>query len=260
MVSSPLSGLGGKEPTEFRVTPDNILSYFAEKNISVSYEGSEPPRDSELVSKLVTAAEPGIIAGFAANDALHTIRDFINKKELSTADFIKKSAIWGYLLWASSPFVTSRLAAAAMDKEGLGRSITQNQLRAINRFNAFIAHAHPEDLVVFFRNVIMARQLQLLGEDLSGKTKEKPRISYQVGGGHAGIEDFLLLGDKLTIATLSIYPKQFLQHVVENNGGIDAFCSTIIIPVRQTLATGDDTKRVILDRQLKDYLEARLKE
>ena len=110
----------------------------------------------------------------------------------------------------------------------------------------------------------MVEKLLLIAEKLP-KFKEiitdKPQLAYQMGLSHAGSEDILELlgsGRDFICWFISRYPKEFLKEIIDHNGGLEAFCTTVVIPVKANLEADQNLKHTILDEKLKEYLSGNL--
>ncbi len=243
-----------------RTTPDEILEYFSQNDISVAYEFIDLPAREHFFSKAMTSLEVGATTSLSLATLAKTISDIAEGKKMSSSTFVANSALVGSILWGIAPLITTSTNFFSIENEDLERGLSPQRARILRSINSLLTHAHPEDLRLLFRNILMARKLQLLAENVSGTNEGKPRIGYQVGSAHTGIEDFLALGPNLTIAALSIFPKPLIKKIVDFNGGIDAFCSTGILSVKKVLTNQENPQTVILDTKLKEYLEARFKE
>lgn len=107
-------------------------------------------------------------------------------------------------------------------------------LMRINRINGIISHMHPEQPMVFLRNAIMANKLLLTGKYLKEKLGRQPNIAFWVGAGHSGIEDFLQLGQEACRKAITLYPKFYLEYVIDGNGGAEDFSSALLAYPRAT--------------------------
>ncbi len=99
------------------------------------------------------------------------------------------------------------------------------------RLGGLNSHAIPEDHLLFFRNLIMADKIMTAAEAFGQNTDHKPRIAFNVGGGHAGMEDFLALGHDFTRWLIAQYPKSFLGEIIRVNGGLENVCSAQAITI-----------------------------
>lgn len=125
--------------------------------------------------------------------------------------------------------------------------------RIFIRLNGLIKHTHPEDHMVFFRNVVMADKMLTVAEEMKKHSGRNPRIAFQVGAAHAGIEDFLVAGHNFTRWLLLQYPEDFLWDVVEESGGIKVFSSARSILLKSP--TGVKSDETIVDEALLKSLE-----
>lgn len=227
------------------VIPREHLALFEKNGTEVSVEGMALPvhaySDSlwQFVGETVMgmAAASGMVTKLIPRDA--AFKGSVNIAEKTAAT------------WLMSRSVSLALGAV----EGVIGSTVQQSApqRILSRISAFIEHAHPEDATVFLRNILIARKLQFFGQFLSDTRLKlsKPRIAYNVGNSHGGIEDFLYLGKDFTLAILSAYPKEFLKEVIKVNGGLTAFCSSVLV----TSDTRFPQKTVVVDRELKEFLK-----
>jgi len=227
-----------------RLISEEMLSFFSKKGSQISIEGYILPFDAAKQYISSMAAEAMVGAGLAAHKAVR----FSDLEEKTKKDSAR--LVFGLTgsAWLTSPVLSS-----------LGVIIEENPTRTLQKIFAYVYHTHPEFPIVFLRNALMARKLDLLAKYQQEKQEEKPSISYAVGYGHAGIEDFLILGEKSTLTAISIYPKGYLQNTVDLNGGLDFFCSTVVVPVRENLEENQEVKHIIVDEKLRAYLENRLK-
>ena len=121
-------------------------------------------------------------------------------------------------------------------------------------FEEMVANPDSKDNFIFFRNLVMARKLQFLGEMVFTTVKRKARIGFKLGNSHEGIENHLELGKQDTLSRITKYPKEFLSKIVELNGGLDDFCSAILLSPK-----GNEFEKTILrDNQLKENLQKKL--
>lgn len=163
-------------------------------------------------------------------------------------------------MWAASPLSTIILHDVTLDqRSALARIVT--------RINGLQSDFHPEQATVFFRNLLMVDKLMTVGEGFKKETGKVPKIAFQVGSGHSGMEDFLKVPhDILRILILS-FPQEYLKRIVELNGGsVENFCSTrlIILPQdfnRDSINDPDfkvETDKKITDERLKVGLDKKL--
>lgn len=93
----------------------------------------------------------------------------------------------------------------------------------------------------------------IVAEDFEKKSGRKPRIAFNVGAAHSGIEDFLVAGHEFTSWLIAQYPKPILWRIIEENGGIDNFCSARILTLPDGIKAeelGDASQREEVGRYL----------
>lgn len=129
---------------------------------------------------------------------------------------------------------------------------------ALWRLNTSLNTLQPEKVKTFFRDLVFARKLQTIAKYYSGRSSEKPVISFLLGFNHGMTSDLLTLGEEFTLKSFLIYPKAVLKQIVDANGGIDAFCTTLVVPVQPNL-DGIPTREFEVDTQLQALLRNNLK-
>lgn len=242
-----LNGLGGTPIVNSdmrRIIPDLTLNFFHKNHVGVSYEGINF-NDEFMNSSVVTMnAEFKLGSITAALFGLHRFLGLVNEKSYNKKDLLTDLAGFIPAMWLSGG--TGSLFIA-VEIDGVESLVKVKD--ALLRVGSLIEGLHPEHLNVFYRNLLMARKLQFLAETLSEKYKvRKPAISFLVGEGHLGIKDLLVLGRDFTLEGLNIYPKSLIKQAIEDNGGMNPFCSTVVI-------SASDNSRVILkDEVLKKFL------
>lgn len=252
-----------------RLFEEDNLKYFSENNVYLSMEtGNVPGSLSSRKMSMIAQHIPGLGLLFAG--MADYLRTRSRDKPVNLLDFIRTSGLISGGIWATSRLTTESILDIS-ERYYPNTEDKQSLKRIIRRINGLQSLTHPEDTLVFYRNVMMARRLTLLGQKLpeTKQIEKKPSISYQVGAAHSGIEDFIRLenlGDGFSLAMLEIYPKEFLEDIVRINGNpvdslenqIQTFSSTVIIPVKENLEGDEDIKHVVVDEKLRDYLKARL--
>lgn len=133
-------------------------------------------------------------------------------------------------------------------------SITERKtalFRVIQRLQGILDHTDIEDLKIFYRNLFMAEKLFLLSENYMGHSK----IAFNVGAGHSGIEDLLLLGPEFSRWLLvNILPPDTLSEIIKLNEEDVAFASCRVISEErgrlQSAILTDDKLLVLLRTRL----------
>lgn len=233
------------------IVPRDHLALLRENRSKISFEGYELP--SELGAVLPMLVEGTLGAGSASyliNNLLSKPKQKMesSKNHLSRRQFLKMAAGLA-AAWGLSP--TAFLLITPAEKTDVRLSALE---RTIIKAHGLSSHLHPNDSIIFFRNIMFARRLQFLGEAVSKEKEQKARIAYNVGKMHAGIEDFLQMGREWTLAFLNIIPNQYLQEVIDANGGLENFCTTVLFDPN----TQNPTKTVLKDNELEIFLDRKL--
>src|SRR5690606_10812823 len=64
--------------------------------------------------------------------------------------------------------------------------------RLLTRIQGLSSNIHPENTLIFMRNILFALKLKTLANKLK-KENDSPLIAYSVGADHNGVEDLLYL-------------------------------------------------------------------
>lgn len=110
------------------------------------------------------------------------------------------------------------------------------------RLEGIISDFHPEDMLIFFRNALIANKLLIVANNRQQLLGKKPRVGMIIEGGHSGVEDFLRLGDFLCKEIILLYPRELLEHLVQKNGGIEDFCSARLLQFPPNVESMDDVQ------------------
>lgn len=184
-----------------------------------------------------------------------------DKKQLTTTrrKFLKSVALAGGA-WGILPSLSSQASTLAGElQEGAIRRI------AI-RFNGIISDFHPEIMTLFFRNAVIADKLLSVAEEL--KLDSPDKFAYHIGVGHGGIEDFLEAGRDFCRNLILAYPKDWLNEMVELNGGFKNFSSARLLKLpreitEEDLANGEklnnSSDRIVTDTELQRGLEQKFR-
>ena len=276
----------GKSPihrTWLRYFPDEILIHFAQEDTYINKEGSDLPPHLYFAHDVMLTAE--FYTGYnlllnAIKDKLATTEESKGKRDnkIDATSFLKSLGIAWLITPGTASVVSYLLSIDSAERSEVLKSIGE----ITERISNVGYHTHPELMSYFFRNIMMARKLELLAEELPKLKKperDKPIISYSVGKSHGGLKDLIQVDDKtngnFTLSLLSIYPEPILKNIVLYNHlerlpkehmdgeqmrkAINTFCSTVIVPVKANLE-GQEVKHVVVDEELKRYLESRLLE
>ncbi len=230
------------------VVPRNHLEWLKKNSTKICFEGYVLPTNYFLIAELVMFGEPGIALGSLLLPSVFSKPKENRGKRMDRRQFLKLAAglaaTWGL---SSGAYI----GLEAFGKTDVKESALE---RTMIKAQGLLSHTHPENPIVFFRNIMLARKLQFLGEAASKEKGQKAQITYNVGKAHAGIEDFLLIGKDWTLNFLNIMPNQFLKKVIDRNGGLENFCSNVLVdPNAQR-----PTKSVLVDQELKNFLNKKL--
>lgn len=228
--------------------PGKMLGIMSDKNTSVCFEGVSYPMNPGQNTAIEIAE---IIAGVAiTNVGLAKTTSEKLSHQLTRRKFIKNTLLTISGAAIASGSIANQVANVLLNTNQIDNPVSRHLI-------GILTDLHPESIQVFFRNAIMAKKLD--STSTSTETGQKPKIAYKVGAAHTGIEHFLALGPELTTKIICAYPKEFLKQTITINGGLDAFCSTVIIPVKPNLDNPNvNVKKVIVDRELKSALAYKL--
>ncbi|MBI2020535.1 hypothetical protein HYS94_03900 [Candidatus Daviesbacteria bacterium] len=160
-------------------------------------------------------------------------------------------AIYGSSLWAILPYLGGISLPYLMDKPAALK-------RIMIRLEGLESNLHPELIVTFLRNLMMGNNSLTIGEHLLKDSGIKPVIGFKVGAGHSGIEDFLQAGHDICRMLIKSMPRELLQTLINENGGIENFCSARLIKLPEDLSPDDFWYRNnlplrIIDQRITDY-------
>ena len=227
--------------------PRDHLEWLRENNTKICIEGYTLSGSSILTAVLVMGGEALIGAAGLLYHGPSKAKES-SKKEVTRRQFLKLAsglaAAWGLSLSAF-------LAIGSIGKTEVKESALE---RVMIKAHGLLSHAHPENSLIFFRNIMFARKLQFLGEVASKEKGRKAQITYNVGKGHAGIEDFLFIGKDWTLNFLNIMPNQFLKGIIDTNGGLENFCSNVLIDPKAQ----NPIKTILIDQELRAFLVKKL--
>lgn len=259
-LSTLTTTLAGPDGQDYgRMFTNEELLYFVKNNIKVAYEGTNLNgkyfQGSHTAESTEAAIVLGVDVGAAIQDTLARVK---GESVLSHKNLLANMGALLGTIWLFSPQALGDVSLA------LGDLPENNDLRkvklALNNLAGHINLTHPETMQVFFRNLVIARKLQTLAHVVPDvHAREKPAISFLLGMEHTAIQDLLVLGESVTMAGFSLYSKETLKEIVDSNGGIDAFCSTVILSPKSIFLDGTAGKQSYIDQALKEYLEVRLR-
>ncbi len=247
-------GETGRPPfvMDIKFFSDDVVSQLAQQETKIILGDTDVP-----FAKVTDLSGLGqLISGIFGAGALAS---GVLDKKYERRSFFRKIGI-GAAVWGASGLATiSNLGATfTLDQENAVRRIA-------TRVSGLLSHTHPENAKVFFRNVLAAEKMLLAANHLTPRNGQKPRIGFNFGSEHSGIEDFLQAGPDVTRAIITAFPKSYLQATVDLNGSLDNLCSLrmVTLPKDFKPATREPDNRIIdnkiYDVELKNQLSEKLK-
>lgn len=230
------------------------------------------PRDHLPVirrnNSLISLEGFSIVGGWATGSIFGQLGEFVGGALALKAALSKKAplgenryvsgraqkALLGLLGAWATPRLPIGIALSAVSGFEMTNVKQSAALRLVERINAWESHAHPEDKIIFFRNLMMARSLLFLSRYIERVKGRRAEITYNVGMGHAGIEDFLRAGEEFVTYMIKITPDSLFEKLVEVNGGVESLCSLVVVSPNPN----NPTKEVILDKELKEIIESKI--
>lgn len=218
-------GTGYDNPERKQVIffPDQILQKLKLQGTEIIVGDILPGEEAISSAILATFIESTISLGFLGiiianklENKLTHFNELEHKKD--TRRGILKKALVGFSIWGLAPTVTTAINIVGGAQEGAIKRIAA-------RLSGISSDFHPEILLVFLRNAMMADKLLTVAEQMKSQTGKNPKIAFQVHGGHSGIEDFLVAGSDVCRFLVLSYPDSVLKPIVEYNNGIKDFCS-----------------------------------
>lgn len=226
---------------DFRLVPTPTLLDVAHKNIFLAFG------DPHVIDTiLMQAGETGVGAGIAVYDLMENTDK--KKETVTRRRTVLKGGLGALSAWGLSSLA---VVAPILSQEHNASN------RILSQFTNIVSMAHPEDMVVFFRNALMAEKMLFLAEEQKKQTGKKSHIAFNVGWGHRGIEDFLLAGREMCQKIITLYPSPVLRKIAEINGGVSDFSSALLYKLPENLSEADiqaarlnGEKTILVDDQL----------
>lgn len=155
--------------------------------------------------------------------------------------------------WLMSPIMVNSVGGAL----SILTNNDQNNIpaRIATRLAALQQHLHPEFSVSVFRSLVMADKLLEVAKDYREKTGRKARIAFNVGLGHAQIEDFLQVGQDVCRRLITLHPQPILKSSIDHSDGLDNFCTARLFKVSVTQGLVEVEERKVIDQELRGQLE-----
>lgn len=238
--------INGRNTKRVRIFPDIVLEKLQKHDIPVILGDVDIP---SFDKQFLLGIGQYILGGLTLISAKSVRKEnHMPAKMLSRRDFVKKT---GYAVgtWAVAPF----------SGPGIGEVLhltnqSESVERILRRFGGMASSLHPELTYLFFRNAVMADKMLYLASYQKEQQGISPKIAFQVGNAHSGIEDFLLAGKSFCQKAILAYPRRFLDVVVADNGGVDDFCAMRIIAMTKDFTVDNPRQEDITEMRLQDNI------
>lgn len=226
----PTEGNYYKMPPEevmYRVLGRESAEKLSTQNTELMVADVGEYKDRFLIGAGIPLAEA--VIGIGALDVGLRLGSGEKKKALSTRrKFLRNLArtfALGTAAFTLSPLVSEALSVPA--------TLQENEAikRLVARFNSLVSDLHPEQVLVFLRNLVLADKFLQVGKDFQENHGRKAKIVLNIGAAHGGIEDFLRAGQDVCRELIMAYPDFVLKYFVESAGGIENFCTARLLKI-----------------------------
>lgn len=248
-----------------RFLSPKLLDGLKQMGAKVSIEGVDIPPELVNDFEIINMCE-NTLTGISTLTSLgFALARLAKEGKFSKGDYTRIYLSALASMWANSDkFAGLAVLKSYGDENSKAFSDAQKIAR---RIYATVSFAHPENVIVFLRNILMASKLITLAEQSSVGSGEKPEIAFRAGAAHGAASDLVRLGKRTCLAMLDVYPASVLKKIVEYNTSkdktleeqIEEFCTVIVISVREAMEYNTGT-RYVTDNELKGYLTRRLVE
>ncbi|MEK7092584.1 MAG: hypothetical protein AAB907_03090 [Patescibacteria group bacterium] len=222
-----------------KLFPDRVLSQIAKSGIIVIFGDVKLPFPE--ASNILSYMTPVV-----------TTASFMALKEKAPEKKSRRRLLQGGatagLLWGASDIAPKNIArtASLLDTDSPA-------YRIFTRLNGSFSHIHPENDLIFFRNALVAEKLLFSSKLMKDSLGKKPKIGFNFGLLHSGIEDFLRAGQEVCRAVITAYPNFYLQRAVELQGSLDNFCAVRMIGVPKDFSrTSSEADKQVTDKKAYD--------
>lgn len=247
--SAPVSLFGEKrEAIKVKSFQDGVLNRLGRNGSRIILGDvitNQNPNELANIQKVLTAEFAGGL-GIATGEFLYAMKqrtkdrkknEIPSKAEMTRRNFLKGAAVVG-TAWATLP-----LASFYGISDGVSLdSISDKRLfvdRILTRLNGFQSNFHPEGLLTFFRNAVIADKMLTIAEKFHKEKGKKAKMGFNVGLAHSGIEDFLGAGAEFCRFVITHYPEGVLREVMRVNKDIETFCTSAIMELPRDFRESD---------------------
>jgi hypothetical protein len=248
-----------------RSIDDQTLGFLVENESMVLLEGVELTPEQHDFGDLAKVIENyGTAAFVLAKVGLRLKKQLLDKKSIGTADVAVEATAYLAQLWFFLDIIADDAVGREFSKKNDNPGVSELRESA-ERFKALTSLTHPDNLNIFMRDIFMALKLGLIAEENPLNVQTKPKIAFRMGASHGAVSDMVRMGREVTMSMLEVYPAEVLLKLVNHNipgeqelaEKIDAFCTTVAIPVKDAMSDGV-SKQFLFDSHLSDYLKGRL--
>lgn len=241
----------------FQAFPDNLLKYL-EKNHIALVLGDAEIAEFRTRDYLLKTSYARVIAGLGTIASSLLLGKTIEDRTLKATGNEDKA-------WSRREFttVTGILLGAGFMANQIGGIINaiaaskgEKMSPPLEVLVRLTTNIHPEDVGVFFRNAVMALKILLAAKDAKQRIGKEPIGAALVEQLHAGIEDFLSLGEDILRLIITATPNPILQPIIKANGGTEQFASAVIVDLSSGMT--DVHTRVLTDEKLVKMVEEKL--
>lgn len=138
----------------------------------------------------------------------------LNNEPIKRRNFLKvalRSGIGLAGLWASQTSFSQTLLLTNQELP---------HIRIFNKIQGFMSNFDPNDTIIFYRNLVMARKIQLLADKT---THDYPNpserlIAYQLGSAHKGVDDLIQMPEEFLRYAIVTFQPQHTKELYQTFG------------------------------------------
>lgn len=201
---------------------------------------------------LPTVEAIGGVSAFLKLQKSENQNEKLDSKVNIRREILKKVGL-GLSYWLITPVVASLTMGVPAAITGFDYNNPVARIGA--RIGSFLDYLHPEHAYALFRSLVMADKLLEVAKDYKERTGKRPQIAFNVGAGHAQIEDFLQAGQGICRKLITMHPYPILQSSFDGVGGVDNFCTARLFKVVVDEGRVEVGERKVIDQELRGQLE-----
>src|SRR5262249_26066671 len=104
---------------------------------------------------------------------------------------------------------------------------------AVETFIGLVTDLHPEDFGIFFRQAVWALKILMASKAIREEKNGDVDGAALVEHIHAGLKDFLSLGEDFLRLIVAATPQPVLKRTIEKTGGVEWFASAISVDLSE---------------------------